>query len=100
MDGRTDESDFIGHCPTNVERPISDLFKVNNGNSKKDTQKTKTPDWHQWCRSGVFIVNFEHNSLFSSVEFEQVNISKEQKTSKNSKYDQVDFKESVMLESL
>ena len=20
-DGRTDESDFIGHCPTNMERP-------------------------------------------------------------------------------
>ena len=22
IDGRTDESDFIGHCPNNVEHPI------------------------------------------------------------------------------
>ena len=23
----------------------------------------KTPEWSEWCRSGVFIVNFEHISL-------------------------------------
>ena len=22
----------------------------------------KTPEWRQWCRSGVFITNFEHIS--------------------------------------
>ena len=27
IDGQTDESDFIGRCPTNVERPIRGLVK-------------------------------------------------------------------------
>ena len=38
----------------------------------------KTPERHQWHRSGVFIVNFGHISLFlgvSIVDFEQVNVS-------------------------
>ena len=26
--------------------------------------RTKTPERHQWCRSGVFIFNFEHISYF------------------------------------
>ena len=25
LDGQTDESYFIGHCPTNVEHPIEEL---------------------------------------------------------------------------
>ena len=45
------------------------MFKVNK----------KTPEQHQWRRSVVFSVNFEHIlHLFSSasiVEFEQVNVS-------------------------
>ena len=38
----------------------------------------ETPERRQWCRSGVFIVNFEHISRFSSVsfvKFERVNVS-------------------------
>ena len=36
----------------------------------------KAPERRQWCRSGVFIVTFEHFShFFSIVDFEQVNIS-------------------------
>ena len=54
MDGQTDESDFIGHCPTNVERPISDLFKVNNGNSKKIPKKRR----HQTDINDVVLVSF------------------------------------------
>ena len=27
-DGQTDESDFIGHCPTNIERPTYFLIKL------------------------------------------------------------------------
>ena len=27
-DGQTDDSDFIGRCPTNVEGPINNLQKV------------------------------------------------------------------------
>ena len=44
-----------------------DLFKVNNGNigmmCKICSKLTmKTPDRDHWCRSGVFIVNFEQFS--------------------------------------
>ena len=49
------------------------MLKVNN----KNTRTTSTPERRHWHRSGVFIVNFEHISLFSSVsivDFEQVNV--------------------------
>ena len=39
---------------------------------------TKTPERRQWPRSDVFVVNFEHVTLFpkvSIVDFEQVNVS-------------------------
>ena len=43
------------------------LVKVNNGNTKRRCEMfskliTKTSERRQWCRSGVFIVNFEHIS--------------------------------------
>ena len=47
--------------PTNVY-----LFKLNNRNSTKK---------YHWRCSGVFIVNFEHISHLSIVDFEQVNVS-------------------------
>ena len=59
----------------------TDLLKANNWNTAKRFEicsklTKKTPERHQWCRSGVFIVNFEHISQsFSSVTiigFEQV----------------------------
>ena len=44
------------------------------------TLTIKTPEQRQWCRSGVFIVNFEHISHLFLVsllvgDFEQVNVS-------------------------
>ena len=36
-DGQTDESDFIGRCPTNVELPINTMKKLN---SEKKLHKT------------------------------------------------------------
>ena len=49
------------------------LFKVNNGNNRTMSEinsklKVKTPERHQWRRSGAFIVNFEmisHVLVFS-----------------------------------
>ena len=42
------------------------LFKVNNGTVKKSEKYLKltinAPETRHWCRSGVFIVNFEYNS--------------------------------------
>ena len=43
------------------------LFKINNRNFRKrcvicSKLTLKTPEWCYWCRSGVFIVNFEHIS--------------------------------------
>ena len=49
------------------------LFKVNKRNTTKMCEirsklTIKTPEWHQWHRSGVFIVNFESIfTAFSSV---------------------------------
>ena len=42
-------------------------FKVNNRNTRKKCEiclelTIKTPERHQWYRSGVLIVNFEHIS--------------------------------------
>ena len=42
-----------------------DLLKVNNRNTKEKCEicsklTIKTSDQRPWCRSGVFIVNFEH----------------------------------------
>ena len=65
------------------------LFKVNNKNSRKKVWicsklKIKTPERHQWRRSGAFIVNLTpltyltYLTPFSSVsivDFEQVNAS-------------------------
>ena len=57
------------------------MFKVNNRNNRTRCEKwstltIKAPQQHQWRRSGVFIVNFEHIShLVSIVNFEQVNAS-------------------------
>ena len=43
------------------------FFKINNRNARKRSEicsklAIKTPERHQWRRSGVFIVNFEHIS--------------------------------------
>ena len=59
------------------------LLKANNSNTTKScicsNLTIKTPERHQWRRSGVFIVNFEHIlQLFAGllfVDFEQVNVS-------------------------
>ena len=58
------------------------LFKVNNKNTRKRCKICskliiKTQERRQWHRSGVFIVTFEHISLFSVsiFDFEQVNIT-------------------------
>ena len=41
---------------------------VNNKNKIKIKSLTiKTPEWRQWRRSGVFIVNFEHILNLSAV---------------------------------
>ena len=45
-------------------------IKINNRNIRKQCEicsklTIKTLEWRQWCRSGVFIVNFEHiDTLF------------------------------------
>ena len=43
------------------------LLKVNNRNTRARCEicsklTTKTPERRQWCRSGIFIVSFEHIS--------------------------------------
>ena len=43
------------------------MFKVNNRNTRRRCEicsklTIKTPERRHWCRSGVFIVNFEHTS--------------------------------------
>ena len=43
------------------------MFKVNSGNTRTRSKRCsklsiKTPERHDWRRSGVFIVNFEHIS--------------------------------------
>ena len=48
------------------------LLKVNNRNTRKRSEicsklKIKTPKQRHWCRSGVFIINFEHISHFEHV---------------------------------
>ena len=48
------------------------IFKVNNKNSKARREicpklTIKTPERHQWRRSDVFIVNFEHISQLGLV---------------------------------
>ena len=47
--------------------PDNSIFKLNNRNTGTKCDicsklTIKTPDRCQWCRSGVFIVNFEHIS--------------------------------------
>ena len=47
-------------CPAGIY-----LLRVNNRNTRTRCEvcsklTTKTPEWRQWRRSGVFIVNFEH----------------------------------------
>ena len=58
------------------------MFKDSNGNTRKRCEMcskltVKIPERRQWRRSGIFIVNFEHNftpfSTVSIVNFEQVN---------------------------
>ena len=55
------------------------MFKVNNKNASTSYEiysklTIKTPELRQWCRSGVFIVNFEQNSrlvpVFLLISFE------------------------------
>ena len=56
------------------------MLKVHNKNTRKRCEicskfTIKTPERLHWLRSGVFIVNFERISIFSSVpivNFEQV----------------------------
>ena len=48
------------------------LLKVNNRNTRTRCEicsklTTKTPERQQWRRSGVFLVNFEHNSHLALV---------------------------------
>ena len=59
------------------------LFKVNNRNTRKRCEicsklTTKTLEWRQWRRSGVFMVNFEHFSyiflVFLLPDLEKVNV--------------------------
>ena len=68
------------------ERFIIYLFKVNDRNTIRRCEicsklTIKILDWHQWHRSGVFIVDFEHIShvfhffIVSIVNFKQVNVS-------------------------
>ena len=43
------------------------MFRFNNSNTRARCEissklKIKTPRWCYWCRSGVFIVNFENIS--------------------------------------
>ena len=58
------------------------MLKVNDRNTRTRCETCsnliiKTPERRHWCRSGVFIVNFEHNftpcSRVSLVNLEQVN---------------------------
>ena len=54
------------------------LFEINNRNTKTMCETCskltiKIPERRQWCRSGVFIVNFENILHVSVVNFEQVN---------------------------
>ena len=43
------------------------LFKVNNRSTRKRreicSKLLKTPEWRQWCRSGVFIVDFQQMNV-------------------------------------
>ena len=53
-------TEINGNIPANIY-----LFKVNNRNTKKRCEfysklTIKTPERRQWCRSAVYIVNFEH----------------------------------------
>ena len=52
-------------CKTNCSTGIY-LFKVNSNNGTRfeicSKLTIKTPERRHWCRSGVFIVNFEHIS--------------------------------------
>ena len=52
-------SDVLKYSPTGIY-----MFKVNNRNTKTrfSMLTIKPPERRQWCRSGVFIINFEHNS--------------------------------------
>ena len=55
------------------------LFEINNRNTKTMCETCskltiKIPERRQWCRSGVFIVNFENILHVSVVNFEQVNV--------------------------
>ena len=48
------------------------VLKVDNRNTRTGREiclklTIKTPEWRQWRRSGVFIVNFEHNSYLALV---------------------------------
>ena len=58
------------------------VLQVNNRNNRTRCEicsklTIKTPERHHWCRSGVFIGNFEHIShlvlVFSIVKFKHVN---------------------------
>ena len=56
------------------------LLKFSNRNTRKRCETcskvtVKTTEWRQWCRSGVFIVNFEHISLLFLV-FLLLNLNK------------------------
>ena len=48
------------------DNPVgNNIFKVNNRNTRTRCKicsklTIKTPEIRHWCRSGVFIVNFEH----------------------------------------
>ena len=62
------QQQFYVFCPF-LNQFISDpvgiyLLKVNNKNFRRSKTCSKliikTPERHQWCRSGIFIVNFEH----------------------------------------
>ena len=68
-------------CIINI--PVGNyMFKINNRNTRTRCEicsklTMTTREWHQWRRSGVFIVNFEHISyliqVFLLLIFEQVN---------------------------
>ena len=65
------------HYPANIC-----LFKVTNRHNRKKCEMcskltTKAPEWGQWYRSGVVLVNFQHvpHLFLVLLLFKQVNVS-------------------------
>ena len=53
MDGQTDQNDFVGCCPTNIEHPKTEeeeikMEKTTNPNKKKKHTHTHTHTQNKW----------------------------------------------------